>query len=81
MMANPQVTLAPSLLIDKTPANARYWEMFDHAVNEKRLTVEFMPEAAESDSLAGDAEGVSAGVIANARAHPAFGILRRSGMS
>ena len=27
--------------IDKTPANARYWDMFDHAMTVKRLTVEF----------------------------------------
>jgi hypothetical protein len=27
--------------IDKTPANARYWDMFDHAMNVKRLSVEF----------------------------------------
>ncbi|HEY7897524.1 MAG TPA: hypothetical protein VIC03_03870 [Gemmatimonadaceae bacterium] len=27
--------------IDKTPANARYWDMFDEAMNVRRLTVEF----------------------------------------
>jgi hypothetical protein len=27
--------------IDKTAENARYWEMFDHAMNVKRLSVEF----------------------------------------
>ncbi len=27
--------------IDRTAANARYWDMFDHAMNIKRLTVEF----------------------------------------
>lgn len=27
--------------IDKTPPNARYWDLFDNAMNAKRLTVEF----------------------------------------
>jgi hypothetical protein len=27
--------------IDKTPANARYWDIVDHAMNVKRLSVEF----------------------------------------